>query len=98
MFVLQLFIANLRRKAVINGFISISFNRKDTAFLLIVRFKNIIMKHQINVSCGGVGFLGLLTIVFITLKLCNVINWSWWWVTMPLWVFPVACLWGGRLL
>lgn len=53
------------------------------------------MKHQINVSCGGVGFLGLLTIVFITLKLCNVINWSWWWVTMPLWAFPVACLWGG---
>lgn len=43
------------------------------------------MKHQINVSCGGVGFLGLLTIVFITLKLCNVINWSWWWVTSPLW-------------
>ena len=39
MFVLQLFIANLRRKAVINGFISISFNRKDTAFLLIVRLK-----------------------------------------------------------
>lgn len=53
------------------------------------------MKRQINVSCGGVGFLGLLTIVFITLKLCNVINWSWWWVTMPLWVFPVACLWGA---
>ena len=53
------------------------------------------MKHQINVSCGGVGFLGLLTIVFITLKLCNVINWSWWWVTMPLWAFPVACLWGA---
>lgn len=43
------------------------------------------MEHQINVSCGGVGFLGLLTIVFITLKLCNVINWSWWWVTSPLW-------------
>lgn len=56
------------------------------------------MEHQINVSCGGVGFLGLLTIVFITLKLCNVINWSWWWVTMPLWAFPVACLWGGAII
>lgn len=30
-------------------------------------------------------FLGLLAIVFITLKLCNVINWSWWWVTAPVW-------------
>jgi hypothetical protein len=35
---------------------------------------------------GGVSFLGLLAIVFITLKLCNVIDWSWWWVTCPLWI------------
>jgi hypothetical protein len=25
--------------------------------------------------------------VFMILKLCNVINWSWWWVTFPLWGF-----------
>ena len=31
-----------------------------------------------------IGFIGLLTIVFITLKLCHVINWSWWWVLSPL--------------
>lgn len=30
-------------------------------------------------------FLGLLAIVFITLKLIGVIDWSWWWVTCPLW-------------
>lgn len=36
-------------------------------------------------SSGGVGFFGLLGIVFITLKLTNVIQWSWWWVTAPLW-------------
>lgn len=36
-------------------------------------------------SSGGVGFFGLLAIVFITLKLCGVINWSWWWVLAPLW-------------
>ena len=36
-------------------------------------------------SDGGVGFFGLLAIVFITLKLTNYINWSWWWVTAPLW-------------
>lgn len=35
---------------------------------------------------GGIGFIGLLTIVFIVLKLCNVINWSWWWVLSPLWI------------
>ncbi len=34
-------------------------------------------------SQGGIGFVGLLTIVFITLKLCGVIAWSWWWVLSP---------------
>ena len=33
----------------------------------------------------GISFTGLLTIVFIVLKLTHVINWSWWWVTAPLW-------------
>jgi hypothetical protein len=38
----------------------------------------------INVSSsGGIGFFGVLTIVFVTLKLCHVINWSWWWVLSP---------------
>lgn len=36
-------------------------------------------------TSGGIGFLGLLAIVFITLKLCKVIDWSWWWLTWPLW-------------
>ena len=34
---------------------------------------------------GGIGFLGILFIVFLILKLTNVIDWSWWWVTAPLW-------------
>lgn len=38
---------------------------------------------------GGIGFLGLLTIAFIVLKLTGVIEWSWWWVLLPLWG-PVA--------
>lgn len=42
-------------------------------------------------SSGGIGFLGLLTIVFITLKLTHVIDWSWWWVLAPIWL-PVAAL------
>lgn len=44
---------------------------------------------QSNSSSGGIGFCGLLAIVFITLKLCGIIKWSWWWVTSPLWI-PVA--------
>jgi hypothetical protein len=36
-------------------------------------------------SSGGIGVLGLLGVVFVTLKLCNVIDWSWWWVTLPFW-------------
>lgn len=40
-------------------------------------------------SGGGIGFFGLLTIVFIVLKLTDVIDWSWWWVLSPLWI-PVA--------
>ena len=40
---------------------------------------------------GGLGFSGLLTIVFIVLKLCNVINWNWFWVLSPI-IFSVS-LW-----
>ena len=35
---------------------------------------------------GGIGFCGVLTIVFIVLKLTNVISWSWIWVLSPLWI------------
>jgi len=37
----------------------------------------------------SIDFSGLLFIVFLILKLCGVITWSWWWVTAPLWG-PVA--------
>ena len=37
-------------------------------------------------SSGGIGFCGLLTIVFITLKLMGKIAWSWWWVLSPIWI------------
>jgi len=35
---------------------------------------------------SGIGFSGLLTIVFIVLKLIGIINWSWLWVLSPLWI------------
>lgn len=40
-------------------------------------------------SSGGIGIGGILLIVFIVLKLCEVIAWSWWWVLCPLWI-PIA--------
>jgi len=33
-----------------------------------------------------IGFVGLLAILFIGLKLTNYIDWSWWWVLSPLWI------------
>lgn len=36
-------------------------------------------------NSGRIGTLGLLGVAFVTLKLTNVINWSWWWVTAPFW-------------
>lgn len=41
----------------------------------------------------GIGFTGALTLIFITLKLCGVINWGWLWVLSPLWIgWAVALL------
>lgn len=37
-------------------------------------------------NSGGIGFLGLLAVLFIALKLTHFIDWSWWYVLMPLWL------------
>ena len=37
-------------------------------------------------SSSGISFVGLLTIVFIVLKLTHYITWSWFWVLSPLWI------------
>lgn len=49
-----------------------------------------------SAASGGIGFGGLLCIAFIVLKLCNVINWNWWWVLSPIWI-PVAIIIVGLL-
>lgn len=36
-------------------------------------------------TSGGIGFFGVLGIVFIILKLCGVIDWAWWIVLSPIW-------------
>ena len=35
---------------------------------------------------NGIGFLGLLQVVFIALKVAKVIDWSWWLVFIPAWI------------
>ena len=42
-------------------------------------------------SNSGVSFMGMLTILFTALKLTNYIDWSWWWITAPLWI-PIAII------
>lgn len=50
------------------------------------------MNDNVKVNnSGGIGFFGLLAVLFIGLKLTGYINWSWWWVLAPLWgPFAVA--------
>jgi len=43
-------------------------------------------KTNNNIGNNGVGFVGLLTVVFVTLKLLDKIDWSWWWVLSPIWL------------
>ena len=43
-------------------------------------------------SYGGPGILGILGVVFITLKLLGNIDWSWWYVTAPFWAIPAVLL------
>ena len=50
------------------------------------------MSENVKVNnSGGIGFFGLLTLIFITLKLTNYIDWSWWWVLAPLWI-PIVLI------
>jgi len=46
-------------------------------------------------TSSGIGIGMVLFIVFLVLKLTGTINWSWWWVTSPLWI-PLAL--GGVII
>lgn len=43
------------------------------------------MSNKKTNSSSGIGFFGLMFLIFMTLKLTGYITWSWWWVTAPLW-------------
>lgn len=50
------------------------------------------MKKDSDTTTGGIGFTGALFLVFLVLKLTNIIDWSWWWVAAPLWIHAILVL------
>ena len=44
------------------------------------------MNNKGSSEAGGIGFFGLLALIFIVLKLLGVITWSWIWVLAPIWI------------
>lgn len=44
------------------------------------------MNDKNSSKSGGIGFAGMLTILFIGLKLTGYISWSWLWVISPIWI------------
>jgi hypothetical protein len=50
------------------------------------------MNNTSYVSSSGISLFGLLGVVFVTLKLTHVIDWSWFYVTMPFWLLPAIGL------
>jgi len=49
-------------------------------------------KSSSSSSSGGVGFAGLLTVLFIGLKLTGHITWPWIWVLSPLWISALLAI------
>ena len=39
-----------------------------------------------NTNNSGLEASGVLTLIFVVLKLLKVIDWSWWWVLSPIWI------------
>jgi hypothetical protein len=50
------------------------------------------MKVTFRIGHWPVTFPGVLTIVFVTLRLLDKIDWSWWWVLSPMWISAALSL------
>ena len=48
--------------------------------------------NDTNPHAGGCSIVGVLTVVFIALKVTGLIDWSWWWVLSPLWIYTLLLL------
>ena len=48
--------------------------------------EKVITTTMSNSTSQRSGLLGTVFIIFLILKLVGVIDWSWWWVTSPLWI------------
>lgn len=55
------------------------------------------MAQQTVNTSGGMSLPTVLFVVFLVLKLTGTIDWSWWWVTSPLWI-PLVILFVGTLI
>ncbi len=45
-----------------------------------------------NSNSGGLSLATILFLIFLVLKLTNYIDWSWWWVTSPLWISAILVI------
>lgn len=50
------------------------------------------MSNTTQAASSGIGFFGLLALIFITLKLTGFITWSWFWVLLP--IMPALVIFG----
>ena len=46
------------------------------------------MELDSNIKIG----MGMIFLLFLILKLTHVIDWSWWWITFPIWIIPALIL------
>ena len=49
-------------------------------------FEELLKEKRTTSYSGGISTVGLLGVVFVTLKLIGTITWSWWWVLAPFWI------------
>ena len=57
--------------------------KKDSTYIKVMKLVQMVNNSN---SSNGLGFGTVLFLVFLVLKLTNYIDWSWWWVTAPLWI------------
>lgn len=53
------------------------------------------MQTSSSSPSSGIGFVGLLALLFIALKLTGHIDWSWWWVLAPIWLAAIPVVFFG---